>query len=168
MDTAVFSSISLFCVATASVFGWLLAYYHVPDAVSAFLGRFAESPILIMAIINIVFLMVGTFMDAIPAIMILAPVIGPIAHAAGIHPIHLGVVIVMNLAIGLMTPPYGLLPAAGLYNCQDTGQASPAGIGALLHHHDRHLACGHLLAGSGDVRPETIDTSVLIILGGSD
>lgn len=108
MDTAIFSSISLFCVATASVFGWLLAYYHVPDAVSAFLGRFAQSPFLIMAIINVVFLMVGTFMDAIPAIMILAPVIGPIAQAAGIHPIHLGVVIVMNLAIGLITPPYGL------------------------------------------------------------
>jgi len=108
METAVFSSVSLFCVATASVFGWLLAYYHVPTAVSDFLARFAHSPFLIMAIINVVFLIVGTFMDAIPAIMILAPVIGPIAHAAGIHPIHLGVVIVMNLAIGLITPPYGL------------------------------------------------------------
>jgi C4-dicarboxylate transporter DctM subunit len=167
MDTAVFSSISLFCVATASVFGWLLAYYHVPDAVSAFLGRFAESyphhgdhqhRLLDGGHVH------GRdtgYHDPGSGHRTDSPCGGhppdPFRRSHRYEPGH------WPDDAALWT-----VPAAGLYNCQDTGQASPAGIGALLHHHDRHLACGHLLAGSGDVRPETIDTSVLIILGGSD
>lgn len=105
---ALLCSLTLFCVATATVFGWLLAYYNVPNAVAAFLTLFIKSPFLIFLLINIIFLIVGTFMDAIPAMVILVPLIYPIATKVGIDPIHLGVVVVINLAIGLITPPYGL------------------------------------------------------------
>jgi tripartite ATP-independent transporter DctM subunit len=107
-ENALLCSLTLFCVATASVFGWLLAYYNVPDVVAAHLGQFIQSPLLVFLLINVIFLIVGTFLDAIPAIIILVPMIYPIAMQVGIDPIHLGVVVVINLAIGLITPPYGL------------------------------------------------------------
>ena len=107
-ENALLCSLTLFCVATATVFGWLLAYYNVPNAVSLFLSQFIKSPFLIFLLINIIFLIVGCFMDAIPAIIILIPLIYPIAMQVGIEPVHLGVVVVINLAIGLITPPYGL------------------------------------------------------------
>ena len=107
-ENALLCSLTLFCVATCTVFGWLLAYYNVPTTVSEFLRHFIKSPFLIFLLINIIFLIVGTFMDAIPAIIILVPLIHPIAMDVGINPIHFGVVVVINLAIGLITPPYGL------------------------------------------------------------
>ncbi len=108
LENALLCSLILFCVATATVFGWLLAYYNIPQAVSSFLSHYTSSPFIILVFINIIFLIVGTFMDAVPAMIILIPLIHPIAMDAGINPVHLGVVVVMNLAIGLITPPYGL------------------------------------------------------------
>jgi len=107
-ENAILCSLTLFCVATASVFGWLLAYYDVPDDIVRIMEHFGKSPFFVFLLINIVFLTVGTFMDAVPAMIILVPLIIPLAEHVGIHPIHLGVVVVMNLALGLITPPYGL------------------------------------------------------------
>ncbi len=103
-------SLSLFCVAAASLWGWVLAYYNIPEMAVAYLnsaGMLASKTLVFLTVIFI-FLVVGTFMDAIPAIIILQPIIGSIAAGAGINPYHMGIVVVLTLAIGLITPPYGL------------------------------------------------------------
>lgn len=103
-------SLSLLCVAAASLWGWLLAFYAVPQGVVARLGEagLLASPYAVFALVIVIFLVVGAFMDAIPAIIILQPIIGGIGGAAGIDPCHMGIVVVLTLAIGLITPPYGL------------------------------------------------------------
>jgi tripartite ATP-independent transporter DctM subunit len=103
-------SLSLLCVAAASLWGWLLAYYRVPQSVVAWLGNagLLGSPYAIFAAVIVIFLIIGTFMDAVPAIIILQPIVGEMAAAGGINPYHMGIVVVLTLAIGLITPPYGL------------------------------------------------------------
>ena len=88
----------------------MLAYYRVPQAVVRFLGHLGllRSTAGIFATVILVFLIVGTFMDAIPAIIILQPIVGELVAAGGIDPYHMGIVVVLTLAIGLITPPYGL------------------------------------------------------------
>ncbi len=103
-------SLSLFCVAAASLWGWVLAYYNIPETVVGYMDAWGmlSSKTLIFLTVIIIFLVVGTFMDAIPAIIILQPIIGSIAAGAGINPYHMGIVVVLTLAVGLITPPYGL------------------------------------------------------------
>lgn len=103
-------SLSLLCVAAASLWGWLLAFYAVPQGVVGWLGEagLLATPRHIFVAVILMFLVIGTFMDAIPAIIILQPIIGEMAAAGGIDPYHMGVVVVLTLAIGLITPPYGL------------------------------------------------------------
>ena len=109
-DSVSFFSLSLFCVAAASLWGFILAYYNVPQSVVEFLQSIGllESKVYIFAFVIVTFLVIGTFMDAIPAIIILQPIIGPIVSSANINPYHMGIVVVTTLAIGLITPPYGL------------------------------------------------------------
>jgi C4-dicarboxylate transporter DctM subunit len=95
-------------IGTASVFGWLVAEAKVPDMIAAWIQNFTSSPIVFLLIINILLLMVGMFMESIAAILILMPVLMPIAISFGINPIHFGVVVVFNFAIGMITPPYGI------------------------------------------------------------
>ena len=103
-------SLSLFCVAAASLWGWILAYYNVPQTVVASLAAagLLTSTLYVFGFVILIFLVIGTFMDAIPAIIILQPIIGELAAEAGINPYHMGIVVVLTLAIGLITPPYGL------------------------------------------------------------
>ncbi len=103
-------SLSLFAVAAASLWGWVLAFYNVPQNIVAALTQagLLSSPAFVWIFTIVTFIAVGTFMDAVPAIIILQPVFGPIAMAVGIDPYHMGIVVVLTLAIGLMTPPYGL------------------------------------------------------------
>lgn len=103
-----FAAITLFCVGTASTFGWLLAYYQIPqallsDVLSWEMGRIAAG-----MFIALVFLVVGCFLDAIPAIIIVGTILQPVAEAAGLHPVHFAMVSIVALAFGLVTPPYGL------------------------------------------------------------
>jgi len=107
-ESARFAAISLFCVGTASAFGWLLAYYKVPLALVAFLKQFGVGPISTGLIVAGAFLFIGMFIDAIPAIIILGTVLWPVAEFAGLHPIHFAIIGVISLAFGLVTPPYGL------------------------------------------------------------
>ena len=109
-DSVGLFSLSLLCVAAASLWGWVLAYYAVPQAVVAWLGDIGllHSTFGIFTAVIVVFLIAGTFMDAVPAIIILQPIVGEIAAAGGIDPYHMGLVVVLTLAIGLLTPPYGL------------------------------------------------------------
>jgi tripartite ATP-independent transporter DctM subunit len=109
-DTIGLFSLSLLCVAAASLWGWILAFYSVPQRVVAWLGAagMLDTQIAIFGVVVLIFLVIGTFMDAIPAIIILQPIIGEVATAGGIDPYHMGIVVVLTLAIGLITPPYGL------------------------------------------------------------
>jgi tripartite ATP-independent transporter DctM subunit len=109
-DSISLFSLSLLCVAAASLWGWLLAFYAVPQTVVSWLAGLGllGSKFGIFTVIIVAFLIVGTFMDAVPAIIILQPIVGEIASAGGIDPYHMGLVVVLTLAIGLLTPPYGL------------------------------------------------------------
>lgn len=107
-DAGRFSAISLFCVGTASAFGWLLAYYKVPLAIVEFLKPYGVGTVSTGLIIAGAFLFIGMFIDAIPAIIILGTVLLPLAQYAGIHDIHFAIIGVVSLAFGLVSPPYGL------------------------------------------------------------
>ena len=107
-ESARFAAISLFCVGTASAFGWLLAYYKVPLALVDVLKQYGVGPVSTGLIVAAAFLFIGMFIDAIPAIIILGTVLWPVAEFAGLHPIHFAIIGVISLAFGLVTPPYGL------------------------------------------------------------
>ncbi len=107
-ETLKLSSLSLFALATASALGELLGYYKASDHIGAFFAATVASPQVFMLIVIAFFLFVGTFMDAIPAMILFMPVILPTALKLGITSVHLGIVVVITLAIGLVTPPYGL------------------------------------------------------------
>ena len=107
-DSARFAAISLFCIGTASAFGWILAYFHIPqlfvDAVESFGGGITS----VGFITAFAFLVIGCFIDAIPAIIIVGTVLEPLAKSVGMHPLHFAIIGVISIAFGLVTPPYGL------------------------------------------------------------
>jgi len=107
-ESARFASISLFCIGTASAFGWLLAYYKIPLAVVELLRPLGVDVFTTGLIVAGSFLFIGMFIDAIPAIIILGTVLWPLGEFAGMHPIHFAIIGVISLAFGLVTPPYGL------------------------------------------------------------
>ena len=102
-------SIPLITVAAASAFGWMLAYLRGPDLVSDWITQTAGTdPTTIMFLLVGAFVIIGDFVDAIPAIIIFMPIINKLTEIGGINPVHMGVVIIVTLAFGLITPPYGL------------------------------------------------------------
>ncbi len=107
-ESARFAAISLFCVGTASAFGWLLAYFRVPQALVEVMTAWDTGMVTTGFLIAISFLIVGMFIDAIPAIIVLGTVLLPLAEKVGMHPIHFAIIGVISLAFGLVTPPYGL------------------------------------------------------------
>jgi tripartite ATP-independent transporter DctM subunit len=108
-ETTIQFSQVLFCLGGASIFGWLLAFYQVPEMVTNFITSFTQNPLAIMMLIVFINVLLGTFMDALPAILIFVPIIHPLAVAVGIHPVHLGVIVVMTQSFGLLTPPLGMV-----------------------------------------------------------
>ncbi len=107
-DSARFAAISLFCIGTASAFGWILAYFQVPRAMVAELAGWGLGTVGTGLMVAFAFLVIGMFIDAIPAIIILGTVLWPVAESAGLHPIHFAMIGIISLAFGLVTPPYGL------------------------------------------------------------
>jgi tripartite ATP-independent transporter DctM subunit len=107
-QTAMGSAIPLFCLATAGAYGYLLAYHNVPDFVGNAVLGVTQSPPLIMLFIIFVYLVVGTFMDGVPAIIILLPITQKLGELMHFNPLHLGLVVCVTMALGLLTPPYGL------------------------------------------------------------
>jgi tripartite ATP-independent transporter DctM subunit len=108
LETGRLTGVALFCVGTASAFGWLLAYYQIPKALLANVAAWGMGPITTGFFIAGVFLVVGCFLDAIPAIVIVGTVLEPLAKSVGMDPIHFAMVGIVSLAFGLVTPPYGL------------------------------------------------------------
>jgi tripartite ATP-independent transporter DctM subunit len=107
-DTARLSSIVLFAVGTAAIYAWVLSYYKIPSFLVAVVGALTTSPTIMLILIVVIFLIVGMFIDAVPAIIIFAPLLKPLADSVGINPLHFAVVGCVALAYGLITPPYGL------------------------------------------------------------
>ena len=101
------TGVILFVIATAAVFGWLLAYLQVPAAAVDALQSIAHSKYTVLLLIILVLLVLGTFMDLAPMILICTPIFLPVARAYGIDPIHFGLVLVLTGGIGLVTPPVG-------------------------------------------------------------
>ena len=108
LDTGKLAGIALFCVGTASAFGWLLAYYQVPKALLAGVASWGMGLTATGFFIAFVFLVVGCFLDAIPAIIIVGTILEPLAKSVGMDPIHFAMIGIVSLAFGLVTPPYGL------------------------------------------------------------
>ncbi len=107
-DSARFAAISLFCIGTASAFGWCLAYFKIPAALVGQIEAMGLGLIGTGIMAAVAFLIIGMFIDAIPAIIILGTVLYPVTAHVGMHPIHFAIIGVVSLAFGLVTPPYGL------------------------------------------------------------
>jgi tripartite ATP-independent transporter DctM subunit len=108
LDTGKLAGIALFCVGTASTFGWLLAYYQIPEAILAGVQKWGMGFAATGFFIAAVFLFIGCFLDAIPAIIICAPILEPLAKGVQMDPVHFAMIGIVSLAFGLVTPPYGL------------------------------------------------------------
>ncbi|HWA37859.1 MAG TPA: TRAP transporter large permease [Burkholderiales bacterium] len=108
LETGRLAAVALFCVGTASAFGWLLAYYQIPKAILAGVTAWGLGLYETGFFIAFVFLVVGCFLDAIPAIIIVGTILQPLAQGVGMHPVHFAMIGIVSLAFGLVTPPYGL------------------------------------------------------------
>ncbi len=107
-ESARLAAISLFCIGTASAFGWLLAYFRIPQQLVEVMASWGTGLTGTGFLIAFAFLFVGMFIDAIPAIIVIGTVLKPLAESVGMHPIHFAIIGVISLAFGLVTPPYGL------------------------------------------------------------
>ena len=103
----------LLVIGCAASFAWLLAYLRVPAAIVDFMQGVSNNPILILLMINIALLILGTFMDMSPLIVITTPIFLPVAQAFGVDPVHFGIILILNLGIGLCTPPVGAVLFVG-------------------------------------------------------
>jgi len=105
-------------VAFANSFSWVAAIEKVPDEIAALLNSISSNKYVLLMIVNIFYIFVGMIMDTGAAIILFAPIIGPVLTACGVNPIHLAMVTIMNLTIGLLTPPVGLV----LYTAVNVGK----------------------------------------------
>ncbi|MBN7784994.1 TRAP transporter large permease [Ponticoccus gilvus] len=108
VNTALSTSAILIIVAAASMFGWILAVEQIPQDFAKFILQFASSPIVLLLIANLIFFVAGMFLDSTTATLLVVPIIAPPLVAAGIDPVHLGIIVIFNLMLGLLTPPMGL------------------------------------------------------------
>lgn len=107
LDTAVLNGITSFLLGYSTVFSTFMTYEKVPQMITEFLTNVSSNPSVVLLFINLILLVVGLFLDTVPAIIVMAPMLMPTINSLGINPIHFGVVMAVNLAIGLCTPPYG-------------------------------------------------------------
>ena len=109
LRAGIYSAIVLFLVAAAAVFSWVLIYGKVPQATAAWIQTVAKDPVSFMLLTNVILLVIGTVIDGIPGLIMTVPILLPIAtDIYHIDPRHFGVVVVINLVLGLLSPPVGL------------------------------------------------------------
>ena len=101
------TAIVMFLIAASSAMSWILSYENIPQIISEFLLTISENPLIILLIINLTLILVGAFMDMTPAVLIFTPIFLPVAESIGMSPIHFGIMLVLNLSIGLCSPPVG-------------------------------------------------------------
>lgn len=113
LTSAKTTAVVMFLICTSMAMSWLFSFEGIPELMSSFLLNKFSNPIVIFLIINIILLVVGTFMDMTPAILIFTPIFLPVVTELGMHPVHFGIVMVLNLCIGLCTPPVGTILFVG-------------------------------------------------------
>lgn len=113
LKSAKTTAIVMFLIATSMAMSWLFSFEGIPQMLTATLVDSVSNPIIVFLLINLILLVVGTFMDMTPAVLIFTPIFLPVAIALGMHPVQFGMVIVLNLCIGVCTPPVGTLLFVG-------------------------------------------------------
>ena len=123
-------------IGTATSFGWLMALLQVPAQTVALMRGITEDPLLTLLLINVILLLLGTFMDMAPLIMIGTPIFLPVAKSLGMDPVHFGVMLILNLGIGTVTPPVGpvlfVACAVGKVSMWEATKSSPPFYAACL------------------------------------
>lgn len=109
LDTGVQTGVIMLVIAAAAPFSWLLAREQVGQAVVQMLSHIGDNQILFLLLLNVILLVLGMFLDATAILIIVVPVLVPVFAALGLDPVHMGVIVVMNLMIGMVTPPFGLV-----------------------------------------------------------
>lgn len=107
LKTVETTAIVMLLIGTSRAMSWIMSYENIPQNITAFLVGLTESKLIILLIINLILLFVGTFMDMTPAVLIFTPIFLPVVIKLGITPLHFGIMMVLNLCIGLCTPPVG-------------------------------------------------------------
>ena len=112
----VLTAVVFMVLATANILAWIIGLERLPEAISNWLISITRDPLLLFLLVNLLLIFIGMFMDIGAAVIVLAPILGPTMIEAGIHPVHFGIVMSINLLIGLTTPPVGpcLFVAAGI------------------------------------------------------
>lgn len=116
VKSALTTGVVVLTIAAASSFGWVLAAEQIPSQIANFLVSLTDSKWVLLILINLLFLVLGTFLDPSAIIIIVVPIIWPVVQALGVHPIHFGVMAIVNMAVGQCTPPVGvaLFVASGI------------------------------------------------------
>ncbi|EEW7591015.1 TPA: TRAP transporter large permease [Escherichia coli] len=109
IDSIVPTVICIFLVATSGIMGWALSYISIPTMISDFILSVSNNKIVLLILINLMLLLIGTFLDLTPALIIFTPILMPVFRMLGLDPVHVGIMLVFNLSIGLITPPVGTL-----------------------------------------------------------
>jgi tripartite ATP-independent transporter DctM subunit len=107
LETAKMTSIVIFMIGVSSIMSWVMAFTKIPTLIANGLLGLTDNTIIILLIMNVILLIVGTFMDPTPAVLIFTPIFLPIVTSFGMHPVHFGIMLVFNLCIGTITPPVG-------------------------------------------------------------
>jgi tripartite ATP-independent transporter DctM subunit len=107
--TGLVSSSILLIIGSATIFGWVATVSGVPQTLGRFLFTVTENPYLLLLLVNLLLLVTGMFLDAIPAILILGPILGPALAQFGVEPLHFAIIMCINVTVGLATPPMGLI-----------------------------------------------------------
>ena len=105
--SALMTASILFIVATSAVFAWVLTVGQIPQQMAAWIAGMQLSPIELLIAINVLLLLVGIFIEPLPGVMIMVPILAPLAEAAGLNPLHFAIVVIVNLTLGMVTPPVG-------------------------------------------------------------
>ncbi len=114
MSSVQTTSIVMLLIATSIGLSWVMSYGHIPQSISEVLLSLSDNKIVILLIINLILLVVGMFMDMTPAVLIFTPIFLPVVMELGIDPIHFGIIMIVNLCIGICTPPVGTLLFVGV------------------------------------------------------
>ena len=107
LKAAGITAIVMFLIAASSAMSWILSYENIPQSITDAMLGLSQNPLMILLIINIILIVVGAFMDMTPAVLIFTPIFLPVAESIGVSPIHFGIMMVLNLSIGLCSPPVG-------------------------------------------------------------
>lgn len=107
-SSALSTAIIMIIIGNAGLFGWVLTAEKVPDKVAQFFLGISDSPVIFLLLVNVLLLLVGMFLETGAAIVILAPILTPVAVSFGVDPLHFGIIIIVNLAVGMLTPPVGV------------------------------------------------------------